>query len=88
MKKLKTHEAIAEMTREPGPSAVSLALGQTRSYVAVIISRRRDTAAGVLAKIASACGYVLALVPEGDDLPAGSIEIEPRDSPHPAEHSE
>ena len=58
-------------------TAISLELGKSSGYVNSYLTMGRAPGADVLADIAGACGYRLALVPAGDQLPAGSIVIDP-----------
>lgn len=52
-------------------------LGRAPTYITSTITQAARPTADTLALIASACGYRLALIPRGQDLPSGALEIDP-----------
>ena len=75
-----TTEAVRAMLDETGasPYAAAMALGKTHSYISGMLRRGSEPAPSVLADIAHVCGRELVLVPEGSDVPEGTIVIDGR----------
>jgi hypothetical protein len=71
-------EAVGRLVRDDRRDGqqVSAALGKSRSWVSVT-KLKGDVMASTLAAVARECGHVLAVVPEGADLPEGSFAIRP-----------
>lgn len=84
---VKTPDAILAAIDSSGESqrSVSLRLGRSPNYIASVLeqSRRKGGSvnSGTLASIADACGYDVALVPHGQELPSGSMRIDAPDRP-------
>lgn len=76
---METYEAVKAAAKSKGISLNKLSreLGKADSYIATAISRNSDPAAKNLAAMAAACGYTLALVPNGE-LPSDALVIDPR----------
>ena len=56
--------------------ALSAALGKTDNYISALLSQGRAPGSDLMAAIAQACGYTLALIPHGSTLPRGSIVLD------------
>ena len=71
-------DAIREMVRLAHNSirATSLAMGRSSNFLSTTLVKGSSPTAPTLALIARVCGYSLALVPSGVELPAGSIIID------------
>ena len=75
---MRSYEAIRQAARTSGKadSAISKAIGKSANFIYTTIYKKSDSQAQTIAAIARECGYRLALVPESEELPAGSIEID------------
>ena len=60
-------------------AAISRELGKSDNYINAMHVMQRSPGSDVLAAIAQACGYTLALVPHGSALPSGSIVLDGKD---------
>lgn len=72
-----TEDAIREMAFRSRQSlrAISEKTGRTPNFIGATLSRGSVPKADTLAEIARACSYRLALVPDSEPLPGGSLEI-------------
>lgn len=71
-------DAIKEMLNESRASmrSVSLGMGKSESFLYVTLTKNSVPQADTLAAIAAQCGYTLALIPNGETLPASAIVID------------
>lgn len=82
---MRVTEAIREVMSLAGMSSrqVSQGIGRTDNYVTSVVRQAErmnaDMNTSTVAVIGSACGYTLALVPDGE-LPPGAIPIDPPSS--------
>lgn len=74
-------QALRSLVDNSGKSqrAISRELGKTDNYVSALFSMGRAPGSDLMAAIAQACGYTLALVPHGSTLPDGSIVLDGKD---------
>lgn len=70
-------DALKAAIAASGKTAYSLSkdVGRSPSYVSQMLRQASKPTGETLALIGNACGYRLALVPMGEDLPAGSLEV-------------
>ena len=79
---MQTVEAMRHVVEKSGKTkrAVSRDMGKSDNYVASVIEQSQRKGGGVysntLASLATACGYILALVP-AEGLPEGAVAIDP-----------
>ena len=59
--------------------ALARELGRSEGFISSMLSGGRAPGSDLLAAIARACGYTLALVPHGSTLPSGSIVLDGKD---------
>lgn len=71
-------EALEAMQERSGKSAyaISKALGHAPHWLSQATRGDRGTSTHTLLAVAGQCGYVLALVPLGEELPPGAIVID------------
>lgn len=71
-------DALRQIVDGSGKSrrAVSFELGKSENYLSSTIAQRGVPSCATLSSVARLCGYKLALVPLGDELPWGSVEID------------
>lgn len=74
-------QALRSLVDNSGKSqrAISRELGKTDNYVSALFSMGRAPGSDLMAAIAQACGYTLALVPHSSALPSGSIVLDGKD---------
>ena len=72
-----SHDAMRALADVAGISQreISRRMGRTDNYLGTQLSRGIRPGTDVLAEVAGACGYMLALVPRAETLPSGSIII-------------
>lgn len=75
-----TCDVMREMAYRAGKSlrGASEEMGRSPTWLGTTVGRGSDSGAGTVAALGRVCGYDLAAVPTGRELPEGSMVIDPR----------
>lgn len=75
-----TCEVMREMAYRSGKSlrGASEEMGRSPTWLGSTIGKGSDSGAGTVAELGRVCGYDLAAVPTGHELPEGSMVIDPK----------